>query len=163
MVGVQINVQNPQGNGIEGIPIDIYVTDCNPIGGLGNNYTLHGITNALGQYMLNNAQGYCNFQVTANPKDSPDYSPNWTTATGSTSTTLLSGGYLTLTLQPQTTGTGTGNTCPSGYYYDSSTGTCVQNPYPVPTFSFSYLEIIVIVAIVLVALYGVVVIMKRRK
>ena len=161
MVGVQINVQNPQGNGIEGIPVDIYVTDCNLIGGLGNNYTLHGITNALGQYMLNNAQAYCNFQVTANPSNSPDYSPNWTTATGSTSTTLISGGYLTMTLQPQTTGSG--NTCPTGYYYDSSTGKCVQNPLANSIFSFSYLEIIVIVGIALVALYGVVVIMKKRR
>ena len=98
MVNVEIVITDSSGNAIEGIPVNIKVIPQNFFSGI-KTYYLKGITNAYGQYIISNAQAYANFIVTANQPNSTQYQSEWSSAQGSTSTTLFSGGFVNLTLQ----------------------------------------------------------------
>jgi len=137
MVNVVVHVIDPTNTPIEGISIKVHVVSCNPIGGLSNNYYLYGITNANGDFTITNAQAYCQFIAYANYDKQ---NPNWTSGTGTTSTTFSSGGYITITLQPIIQSKN--GTCPAGYTLINNE--CVQNAKSVPQLHISYLEIIMI-------------------
>ena len=93
-------------------------------------YYLNGITNAYGQYIISNAQAYANFIVTANQPNATQYQSEWSSAQGSTSTTLFSGGFVNLTLQSissSSCGSVCSSTCPCSSGYTCTNGMCVQN------------------------------------
>ena len=141
MVNVVIHVINPKNIPIEGIPIKVHVVSCNPIGGLSNNYYLYGNTNANGDFTITNAQAYCQFIAYANYDNQ---NPNWTSGTGTTSTSFTSGGYITITLQPIIQSKN--GTCPAGYTLIDNK--CIQNATAIPQIQISYLEIIMIIIII---------------
>ena len=147
MVNTVIKVVNALNTPIEGIPVKVHVTSCNPIGGLSNNYYLYGTTNANGEYTVSNAQAYCQFTAYANYNNQ---NPNYTNGEGSTSTTLTQGGFVTITLQQiiqPTQGNNGQLTCPNGYSLVNNK--CIQNATTVPQFNISFMEIIVIIVIIL--------------
>jgi len=154
MVNVIIHVEDPYNTPIEGIPIKVHVVSCNPIGGLSNNYYLYGNTNANGDFTITNAQAYCQFIAYANYDNQ---NPNWTSGTGTTSTSFTSGGYITITLQPIIKSKN--GTCPPGYTLINNE--CVKNASAIPQFQISYLEIIMI--IIIIAIIIAVIKYARRK
>jgi len=152
MVSTIIKVIDSSNTPIEGIPVKVHITSCNPIGGLSNNYWLYGNTNANGEYVITNAQAYCQFIAYANYNNQ---FPNYTSGQGTTSTTLTQGGFATITLQsiiqPTLTKNGT-LTCPSGYSIQNinNQNVCVKNPNPIPQIQVSYLEIFMIIIIIVI-------------
>jgi len=154
MVNVVVHVINPENTPIEGIPIKVHVVSCNPIGGLSNNYYLYGYTDTNGDFIISNAQAYCQFIAYANYNNQ---NPNWTTGQGTTSTSFTSGGYITITLQPVIQSKN--GTCPPGYTLINNQ--CVQNATSIPQIQISYLEIIMI--IIIIAIIIAVIKFARRK
>ncbi len=156
MVNVQVVVQDSKGHYLEGIPIDIFVHSCNILGGLSNNYHVYGITNNSGQYILSNAQGYCQFTITANYKNSENYQKQYSTETANTSTTDTSGGYVDIVLQsivqPKPCGSSCKNpnqlVCPNGYTLVNDT--CIENSQPKTILSLNPIEIITVVIIIII-------------
>ena len=159
MVNVEIVVTDPKDNAIEGIALQIKVTGNSLFFGSTRPYYLYGITDATGKYIINNAQAYANFEVTANYNNQ---SPLWTEASGNTATTATSGGYAHLTLQ-QITNSSCGSTCspncpcPTGYSCINSQ--CVKNNVSNPLLNFSWLDIFLILAIITIIVF---LIMKLR-
>ena len=148
MVNTIVKVVDALGTPIEGIPVKVHVTNCNPIGGLSNNYWLYGSsTNANGEYTFSNVQAYCQFTTYANYNNQ---NPNYTSGQGTTSTTLTQGGFVTITLQQivqPSQGSNGQLTCPNGYSLVNNK--CVQNATTVPQFNISFMEIIIIIVIIL--------------
>jgi len=142
MVNTVVHVINPYDVPIENIPIKVHVVSCNPIGGLSNDYWLYGETDANGNFTITNAQAYCQFIAYANYDNQ---NPNWTSGTGTTSTTFTQGGYITITLQPVIDATN--GKCPQGYSLINN-NKCVQNATAIPQIQISYLEIIIIILII---------------
>ena len=159
MVNVEIVVTDPKDNAIEGITLQIKVSGSNPLFGPTRPYYLYGSTDATGKYIINNVQAYANFDVTANYNNQ---SPIWTKASGNTSTTATSGGYVHLTLQ-QITNSSCGSTCspncqcPTGYSCINSQ--CVKNNVSNPLLNFSWLDIFMILAVITAIIF---LIMKLR-
>ena len=152
MVGVKIVITNSSGNAIEGIPVNIKVIPQNFLSGL-KTYYLNGITNAYGQYIISNAQAYANFIVTANQPNATQYQSEWSSAQGSTSTTLFSGGFVNLTLQSvsqSSCGSVCSSTCPCSSGYTCNNGMCVQNSKSNTILNFSILDIIIVIAVIMV-------------
>ena len=113
----------------------------------------HGITNAYGQYIISNAQAYANFIVTANQPNSTQYQSEWSSAQGSTSTTLFSGGFVNLTLQSVSSsscGSVCSSTCLCLSGYTCTNGMCVQNSKSNTILNFSILDIIIVIAVIMV-------------
>jgi hypothetical protein len=150
MVNVQINVQNPTGQPIAGIPLQIHVIPDILTLGTYKPYNLIGITDSLGEYILTQAQIGAEFITVANPSSSSNYSSNFGTSTGSTSTSLFSGGYLTLELQPAVPPTL--GTCPNEYTLNSS-GMCIKQSEANTLLTISWLDILLIVGIVIALVY----------
>ena len=152
MVGVQIIITDSSENAIEGIPVNIKVIPQNFLSGT-KTYYLNGITNAYGQYIISNAQAYANFIVTANQPNSTQYQSEWSSAQGSTSTALFSGGFVNLTLQSVSSsscGSVCNSTCPCLSGYTCENGMCVQNSKSNTILNFSILDIIIVIAVILV-------------
>ena len=121
MVGLEVLVTDQQGNRLTGIPVYVHVIPSgNPIYGTTQPYNLTPQnTNSMGIANWSNVEAGAQFQAVA------DGSPNYTTETGSTSTTLTSGGYIQIVLAAITAPTASG-TCKTGYTYDQNIGYCVQ-------------------------------------
>ena len=121
MVGLEVLVTDQQGNRLTGIPVYVHVVPSgNPIYGTTQPYNLtQQNTNSMGIANWSNVEAGAQFQAVA------DGSPNYTTETGSTSTTLTSGGYIQIVLAAITAPTASG-TCPTGYQYNQNIGYCVQ-------------------------------------
>ena len=118
MVNLIITVQNENGLGISGIPIVCKVKNSNPINPFApsNYFQSMPVTNSSGISESDNVQGYASFSCIANPNSQIS---NYSSSSGTTSTTDLNNGNLTLTLkqivQPIPTGASGSLTCPSGY------------------------------------------------
>ena len=127
MVNLIITVQNENGLGISGIPIVCKVKNSNPIDPFApsNYFQSMPDTNSSGISESYNVQGYASFSCIANPNSQM---PNYTSTSGTTSTTDFNNGNLTLTLKqivsPIPTGASGVLTCPSGY--NLVNGQCVQ-------------------------------------
>ena len=118
MVNLIITVQNESGSGISGIPIVCKVKNTNPIDPFAptNYFQQMPDTNSSGISQSDNVQGYASFNCIANPNSQVS---NYSSSSGTTSTTDLNDGNLTLTLKqivsPIPTGSSGTLTCPSGY------------------------------------------------
>ena len=159
MVNVEIVVTDPKDNAIEGIALQIKVSGNDIIFGPTRPYYLYGITDATGKYVITNAQAYANFDVTANYDNQ---SPIWTKASGNTSTTATSGGYIHLTLQEitnSTCGTTCSPNCPCPSGYSCINGQCIKNNLSNPLLNFSWLDIFLILGIIVVIVF---LVMKLR-
>ena len=127
MVNLIITVQNENGSGISGIPVICTVKNTNPINPFAaSNYVQHmPDTDSSGISQASSVQGYASFSGTANPNSQIS---NYTSSSGTTSTTDLNNGNLTLTLKqivsPIPTDASGVLTCPSGY--NLVNGQCVQ-------------------------------------
>ncbi|MEM4067711.1 MAG: hypothetical protein QXV17_12720 [Candidatus Micrarchaeaceae archaeon] len=127
MVGLTVVVQDESGYGISGIPVQCYVTNSNPANPFApSKYWIHlPNTSADGSSFAQNVQGYATFKCYAN-KD--QQIPNYTEGTGTTSTTLTSGGFTKIILKQVVTpltNPQTGQlTCPSGYILSGNQ--CIQ-------------------------------------
>lgn len=127
MVGLQVVVQNENGSGISGIPVRCKVMNANAIDPFApsNYYITLPDTNSSGSTTASNVQGYATFYCTANANS---IQPNYTSGSGTASTSDLSGGYTLITLQEISTSPPTlvndKLTCPSGY--NLVNGQCVQ-------------------------------------
>jgi len=118
MVNLIIAVVNENGSGISGIPIVCRVKNTNPINPFAPSNYVQSMpdTNSSGISESSNVQGYASFSCTANPNSEIS---NYSTTNGTTSTTDLNNGNLTLTLKqivsPIPTGANGSLSCPSGY------------------------------------------------
>ena len=127
MVNLIIAVQNESGSGISGIPIICKVKNTNPIDPFAPSNYVQSMpnTDSSGISQSDNVQGYASFNCTANPNSQIS---NYSSSSGTTSTTDLNNGNLTLTLKqivsPIPTGASGSLTCPSGYSLVN--GQCVQ-------------------------------------
>ena len=127
MVNLIITVQNENGSGISGIPVVCTVKNTNPIDPFApSNYVQHmPDTDSSGISETTNVQGYASFSCIANPNSQIS---NYTSSSGTTSTTDLNNGNLTLTIKqivsPIPTGASGALTCPSGYSLVN--GQCIQ-------------------------------------
>ena len=123
MVNLEVKVENSNGTGITGIRVICRVKNTNPINPFAaSNYNLAmPDTNSQGISEDSNVQGYASFACTANPDSA---APQYTSASGTTSTTDLNGGYMVLMLKqivsPIPTGVSGTLTCPSGYTLSGS-------------------------------------------
>ncbi|MEM3872393.1 MAG: hypothetical protein QXE05_07535 [Nitrososphaeria archaeon] len=128
MVGLTVVVQNESGQGISGIPVTCYVTNSNPLDPFApSKYWIQlPDTSADGSSFAQNVQAYATFKCYAN-KD--QQIPNYTEGTGTTSTTLTSGGFTKIVLKQVVTpltNPQTGQlTCPSGYTLSGNQ--CIEN------------------------------------
>lgn len=127
MVNLIITVQNESGSGISGIPIVCKVKNTNPIDPFAptNYFQQMPDTNSSGISQSDNVQGYASFNCIANPNSQVS---NYSSSSGTTSTTDLNNGNLTLTLKqivsPIPTGANGNLACPSGYSLVN--GQCIQ-------------------------------------
>jgi hypothetical protein len=143
MVGLQVVVNDTKGNALPDIPVKVLVR---PVGSL-SSYYIYGITDATGNAIFSNVQAYSQFTATANYPTSSDYQPNYTTATGSSNTTLFSGGYIKIVLE-SVTGAVNGK-CPSCYTLMPN-GKCQKLTSPNTLLNFSIFDILIVVAIIVV-------------
>ncbi|MEM3845635.1 MAG: hypothetical protein QXU98_08040 [Candidatus Parvarchaeota archaeon] len=127
MVGLTVVVQNEKGQGISGIPVTCYVTNTNSLDPFAPSkywITLPD-TSTDGSSFAQNVQAYATFKCYANKGQQI---PNYTEGTGTTSTTLTSGGYTTIVLKQVITplkNPQSGQlTCPSGYILSGNQ--CIQ-------------------------------------
>ena len=127
MVNLIVTVQNENGSGISGIPIVCKVKNSNPINPFAPSNYVQSMpdTNSSGISESDNVQGYASFSCTANPNSQIN---NYSSSSGTTSTTDLNNGNLTLTLKqivsPIPTGASGSLSCPSGF--NLINGQCVQ-------------------------------------
>ena len=127
MVNLIITVQNESGSGISGIPIVCKVKNTNPIDPFAPTNYIQSMpdTNSSGISQSDNVQGYASFNCIANPNSQVS---NYSSSSGTTSTTDLNNGNLTLTLKqivsPIPTGANGNLACPSGYSLVN--GQCIQ-------------------------------------
>ena len=127
MVNLIIAVVNENGLGISGIPIVCKVKNTNPIDPFAptNYFQQMPDTNSSGISQSDNVQGYASFNCIANPNSQVS---NYSSSSGTTSTTDLNNGNLTLTLKqivsPIPTGANGNLACPSGYSLVN--GQCIQ-------------------------------------
>ena len=127
MVNLIITVMNENGMGISGIPVVCKVRNTNPINPFAPSNYVQSMpdTDSSGISQSDNVQGYASFNCTANPNS---VISSYTSSSGTTSTTDLQNGNLTLVLKqivvPIPTGSGGILTCPSGYSLVN--GQCVQ-------------------------------------
>ena len=128
MVNLIVKVQNEQGSGISGIPIECKVKNTNPLNPFAatNYYQQMPETDSYGISQSSNVQGYASFFCIANPNSAI---ANYNSANGTTSTTDLNNGNLTLTLKqivsPMPTGSNGTLSCPSGYSLINNQ--CIEN------------------------------------
>lgn len=128
MVNLIIAVVNENGLGISGIPIVCKVKNTNPINPFAPSNYVQSMpdTNSSGISESSNVQGYASFSCIANPNSQIS---NYSSSGGTTSTTDLNNGNLTLTLKqivsPIPTGASGSLTCPSGYSLINNQ--CIEN------------------------------------
>jgi hypothetical protein len=147
MVGLQVVVNDDNGNALPNIPVKVYVHSCNILGGTSNNYYIYGITDATGNAFFSNVQAYCQFTATANDPSSPEYQPNYSTGSGSSNDTLTSGAYISIVLSQIINSTN--GKCPNGYTLMPN-GKCEQLTGPNKLLNFSIFDILIIVVIIIV-------------
>ena len=127
MVNLIIAVQNESGLGISGIPVICRVKNTNPINPFAPSNYVQSMpnTDSSGISQSDNVQGYASFNCIANPNSQVS---NYSSSSGTTSTTDLNDGNLTLTLKqivsPIPTGANGNLACPSGYSLVN--GQCIQ-------------------------------------
>ena len=127
MVNLIIKVQNENGFGISGIPVVCKVKNTNPINPFAPSNYIQSMpnTDSSGISQSDNVQGYASFNCTANSNSQVS---NYSSSNGTTSTTDLNDGNLTLTLKqivsPIPTGANGILTCPNGYSLVN--GQCIQ-------------------------------------
>ena len=165
MVNTVVHVTDSKGNPIPSIYNEIFVHNCNKLGGLSNNYYMDGVTDAYGNYTIGSSQGLCEFSVTANPqklhngKPNPYYQPDYNTAQASSSTTLFSGAYIPIVLLSTTESTN--KTCPAGYTYNPTENICIQNTTPNKVLNFSLFDIILIFVMIIILIIAIARVRKR--
>ena len=129
MVNLIVTVQNENGFGISGIPITCKVKNNNAFDPFAPTNYIQSMpdTNSSGISESSNVQGYASFSCIANPNSQIS---NYSTSSGTTSTTDLNNGNLTLTLKqivsPIPTGASGSLSCPSGFSLVN--GQCIQSP-----------------------------------
>ena len=98
MVNLIVTVQNESGSGISGIPIVCKVKNTNPIDPFAPSNYVQSMpnTDSSGISQSDNVQGYASFNCIANPNSQVS---NYSSSSGTTSTTDLNNGNLTLTLK----------------------------------------------------------------
>ena len=162
MVNLTVRVEDLNGNGIVGIPVNGKATK-NVV--WGTNYQLPlSYTNSNGNVVYDNVEANESFTCYANQSSMPNYSTLWTSGQGSTSSGLLGSPEITIVLKKVQSPVG--NHCLTGYTMVN--GQCVQNSgvttssivNNVMSIFMKYWWIILIFAIVLALLYY---LLKKKK